>query len=413
MPTVVDFLSRVYNAPPNVLGHFGFLVFNITNVLYLVLIQGYVFGRLQRDTLLKLALVGCLVQAISCSASIYTFNEAISADLLAGVCGIIAHASMNIAHVFVFFHREHRKFVKFGTGCIVVIAIYYMIGLNVHLSDLANGKGASARGMAPTDFFIASTIWQLVAIAKFRFDFTKEEIQYEDDGSRMPRETFMKLLTVIVVLEVISIAFEMSEIWVLAFSFSGFQYSLSVSVMIYVGTLDFMTGGSNAYGDEESDYDKIVDKAYHVGESTNSLINTVGDAKSDYDTIKGNIRHIEESPRDAMSEYDKIIEKIHHAEESLGDGKTDYDEIKETNHDAEESFGDAKSDYDRIMGKIHDVEESLGDRKSDYGTIEEKNHDVEESLRDGKEKKKSYYETIEEKIHHAGEALIDDISRII
>jgi len=329
MPTVVDFLSKVYNAPPNVLGHFGFLVFNITNVLYLVLIQGYVFGRLQRDTLLKLALVGCLVQAISCSASISTFNEvnSISANLIAGVCGIIAHASMDIAHVFLFFRREHGKFIKFGTGCIVVVAIYYMIGLNVHLSDIANGKGASAGGMAPTDFFIASTIWQLVAVIKFRFDFSKKEIQYEDNSSRMPRETFLKLLTVIVVLEVISIAFEMSGIWVLAFAFSGFQYSLSVSIMIYVGTLDFMTGEGSLWGRADAKYHEIHEEGH-------LLISGIREAHKIRDAIEG-----KEKPKTFLGKVEdrvktdlEIGKDVVHLAEDVIHGKEAIDRVKKAAH---------------------------------------------------------------------------------
>jgi len=303
MPTVVDFFSRVYNTPPNVLGHFGFWVFNVVNVLYLVLIQGYVFGRLQRDILLKLALVGCLFQVISCSASIYIFNEenTISANLIGGACGIIAHASMDIAHLFVFFHRDAGKFIKFGTGCTVVVAIYYIIGLNVHMEDIANGKGASARGMAPTDFFIASTIWQLAAVIKFRFDFTKKEIQYEDNSSRMPRETFLKLLTVIVVLEVISIAFEMSGIWVLAFAFSGFQYSLSVSIMIYVGTLDFMTGEGSWLGSERAKINTAKEDT-HLLFTGMKAIGDIGDVL----TGKG---HIEE-------DVEAVKKTVHVAEEA-------------------------------------------------------------------------------------------------
>jgi len=298
MPTVVNFLSRVYDAPPNVLGHFGFLVLNITNVLYLVLIQGYVFGRLQRDPLLKLALIGCLVQVISCSASIYTFNEvnSISANLIAGVCGIIAHASMDVAHVFVFFHRDHGKFIKFGTGCIVVIATYYIIGLNIHLKDFADGKGANARGMTPDGFFIGSTIWQLLAVIKFRFDFTKKEIQYETNSTRMSRETFIKLFTVIVLLEVISIAFEMSEIWVLAFSFSGFQYSLSVSVMIYIGTLDFMTGDGTIWGGLKADYYTGKEDVHLLGKGLKVLkeVNHIGDALKGEEKPKSLLGKLEE-----------------------------------------------------------------------------------------------------------------------
>jgi len=329
MPTVVDFLSRVYNAPPNVLGHFGFWVFNVTNVLYLVLIQGYVFGRLQRDILLKLALVGCLFQVISCSASIYIFNEenTISANLIGGACGIIAHASMDIAHLFVFFHRDAGKFIKFGIGCTVVVAIYYMIGLNVHMEDIANGKGASARGMAPTDFFIGSTILQLLAVIKFRFDFIKKEIQYEDNSSRMPREKFIKLFTVIVVLEVIAIAFEMSGIWVLAFSFSGFQYSLGVSVMIYIGTLDFMTGEGSWWGRADAKYHEIHEEGH-------LLISGIREAHKIGDAIEG-----KEKPKTFLG---KVEDRV----------KTDLEIGKDVVHLAEDAIH-GKEAIDRVVKGAH------------------------------------------------------------
>uniref|UniRef100_A0A7S4SU76 Uncharacterized protein n=1 Tax=Ditylum brightwellii TaxID=49249 RepID=A0A7S4SU76_9STRA len=79
---IVEFFSHKDNleygsdarAAAYLVGHVGFFVFNFVNFFYLLLVEGYIFGRLATNCLAKLAVIGCIFQLFSCFTSIYRYN---------------------------------------------------------------------------------------------------------------------------------------------------------------------------------------------------------------------------------------------------------------------------------------------------------------------------------------------------
>jgi len=332
-----------------VFGLFGSLLFNIANFLYLALVQGFVLGRLQRDPLLKISLIGCLFQV---SRLVY-YIHAMKQSLIAGVCGIIACASMDIAHTFVFFHR-HGKYIRVGAGCFIAIAIYYIVGLNTNLKDLAEGKGAEAKGMAPTDFFNASTVWQLVAVIRFREALKKREI--ESNSSIMSPEKMIKVLLVIVVLEAISIVFLMSDIRVYALCFSGFQHSLSLSVMIYAGTMDFMKGDGTIWGAIKGECNTLRKDARHVGEVMTLIEDVHETVENLEEKVEGDVKHVYDALKGAE---DKVLKDVKHVHEKIEENVHDVEEGKKSfiKHEKDK----IKVAEKRLAGGVHAIEGKIGD----------------------------------------------------
>jgi len=56
------------------LGHYGFLLFNVLNVTYVVLFEGYALGNLRKNFMLQLATVACFSQSVSCYSSLVRYN---------------------------------------------------------------------------------------------------------------------------------------------------------------------------------------------------------------------------------------------------------------------------------------------------------------------------------------------------
>ena len=56
------------------IGHCAFWLLNFLNCSYLILFEGFAFGRLQKNYLSKLSLLACFTQTISCLSSIHRYN---------------------------------------------------------------------------------------------------------------------------------------------------------------------------------------------------------------------------------------------------------------------------------------------------------------------------------------------------
>jgi len=105
--------------------HVMFFMHNFLNVMYLLLIEGIVFGNLRKNRLLRLALCGCTIQALSCMTSIYRFNinDEYGPWAIVGVfTGNAAFAFMQSAVSIVFVATSNNR----GTLWRLLIAAWFM-----------------------------------------------------------------------------------------------------------------------------------------------------------------------------------------------------------------------------------------------------------------------------------------------
>lgn len=102
-----------------VTAHSCFWLFNFLNVLTMVLFQHFVFGRLGKNYLSKLAVVGCFGQVVSCTSSIWRNDHHDASNIVAGCyigCGVGAIASffMNIVALHLFLVHKCRGSFELG-----------------------------------------------------------------------------------------------------------------------------------------------------------------------------------------------------------------------------------------------------------------------------------------------------------
>lgn len=151
-------------------GHYGYFLVNCLNILGLVVFEGLIFGRLQKNYLVKLSLGACIFQVTSCICSIWRYNimdEYNRSIVVPGtILSVIAYAITDVSYLYLSAPNS-EKFVKIGTLFFIVVAVVqsYLAFLDpfeyirpfVGLSQiygivaLFQGKSAFAKGTIKID----------------------------------------------------------------------------------------------------------------------------------------------------------------------------------------------------------------------------------------------------------------------
>lgn len=106
-------------------GHYGYFLVNCLNIMGLVIFEGLIFGRLQKNYLSKVSLAACIFQVVSCICSIWRYNimdEYNRSIVIPGtVLSVIAYTLTDVSYLYLCAPNS-GKFVKIGTLILIVVA---------------------------------------------------------------------------------------------------------------------------------------------------------------------------------------------------------------------------------------------------------------------------------------------------
>ena len=230
-----------------VVSHVIFCMFNILNLIYLILFEAFTFRRLGKNHLLKLAFFACFLQMTSCFTSIHRYNihEEYGVYAKIGVVtGLAAYVPFNTADLHLIFQRN-TKAIRAGIffWIVVVIAIGYI--------SLTNWD--AIRFDIFRTFIGISTFFHLVALIIGHRSFKHGSISI--DESIISKETMLRMFKVLIawdtIVLVVNVAFKKP---IFIYPGTGSTYTVMVIAMTFVGRMDFMTseglGNSDLVGTE-------------------------------------------------------------------------------------------------------------------------------------------------------------------
>lgn len=227
---------------PFLLGHSGFLLFNLINVFYVLVVHGYVLRRLQKNFLMKMALVACTVQVFSCLCSIHRYNINDEFGLWAhysNAFGLTAFAILNciILHVFLNANR-HNYFHKLKVGYVTVGATLW-----IALAMAAWTVGRIHWETEDFKFFriyiSLSTAHQLFSYILVLRAFSKGTVGLPQDFP-VSNQMVQRVLLSAIFLVLLAIGGAASAMPVFQYPATGLTYTVMVMVVSFVGEMDFM-----------------------------------------------------------------------------------------------------------------------------------------------------------------------------
>jgi len=223
------------------IGHFGFWFFNFLNVSYLILFEGFAFGRLHKNYLSKLSLLAAFTQMISCCSSIHRYNTNDEYGFwghFSTVAGLLAYTSFNIAFIYLCFNRNYPKFVGIGSAFWVVMDIACFV--------LGYIKWEEAPFVYFRIFIGVSTVWHIIAMISGYRAHKRGDIQI--DASIISPGDLNKLFGVCIFLDVVALMIAPTGLPVFTYAVTGMTFTVMTILMVFVGRMDFMQDSSPVEG---------------------------------------------------------------------------------------------------------------------------------------------------------------------
>jgi len=245
MPAILNFLTHKSDYPEGnefrntayMIGHCGFWLVNFLNCSFLILFEGFAFGRLQKNYLSKLSLIACFTQTLSCLSSIYRYNinEELGVWGIFGTgAGLLAFTPFNITYLYLIFYNN-KKFVGYG------IAVWLIVGAACFAITLMNWTEKDFTYFRW--YTAASTMYHIVAMIIGLMAHKKGDINI--DASIISHANMNKVFGVCIVLELSSLMLASQGYPILTYPGTGFTYTVMTVLMIFVGRMDFMQKGAN------------------------------------------------------------------------------------------------------------------------------------------------------------------------
>jgi len=227
------------------LSHFGFLLFNVMNVAYLLLIEGYALGKLQTNVLSKIALVGCACQVLSCITSIHRFNINDEYGRPIGIesafFGLLAYFFMNSAVTHLYLHGFSNRLTLWKIGTVAWFAL--------SLFAFVMGRNNWDDSDQPFRYFryivASSKIFWAGGVGYTSYSLKKGTINI-DPSSIMSTDSMVKVFNVLTCGTALSFAMMTFLGPIFTYPPTGLCYTCIVIAMKFGGEMDFMKASNGA-----------------------------------------------------------------------------------------------------------------------------------------------------------------------
>lgn len=243
--------------------HIIFCTFNVLNVMYIVLYEGYVHGHLKHNTLLKVALLGCFTQVFSCFSSIHRYNindEYGFYGKFGTVTGLLAFFFMNVGYLFIWFHKNYQRFLSIGIlfWAVVVLGCAYFT-----LKDWDEIHFDIFRV-----FIAVSILYQVIAITLAMVAHKRGDIHISK--SILSHAKMNKLFLVSIFLDALGLIFNgVAKMPMVSYPATGLTFSVFVILGGYVGRMDYMTGSEEEGGGTDGETNPLA------GDGSSPIYNAV------------------------------------------------------------------------------------------------------------------------------------------
>lgn len=218
------------------LAHCGFFMFNFLNVCCILLFHGFVLQLLSHNFLMKMALLTCFGQMISCLCSIHRYNTNDEYGYWAHasvLTGLVTYTFFNFVmlHVFLNHHRNQSIYMPLGMFIWIVLAtLCWVAGReNWETDDFYYFR----------NFISLSTAFQFVSYILVLRAFSKAEIRL-NGGSPVSNVVVTRLLIIAIGLVLLAVACALTAMPIFQYPATGMTFSVMVIVVSLVGEMDFM-----------------------------------------------------------------------------------------------------------------------------------------------------------------------------
>lgn len=237
---------------PFLLGHSGFLMFNLINIFYILVFHGYVLRRLKNNFLMKMALLACIVQVFSCLCSIHRYNINDEFGLWAhysNAFGLSAFAILNFIILHIFLNANRNKYFHFNPFDMELFEKlkvgYVTVGATIWtaLAMAAWTIGRINWEMEDFKFFriyiSLSTAHQLLSYILVLRAVHKGKVGLPEDFP-VSNEILKRVLISAIGLVLLAIGGASTAMPVFQYPATGLTYTVMVIVVSFVGEMDFM-----------------------------------------------------------------------------------------------------------------------------------------------------------------------------
>lgn len=229
--------------------HFGFLLFNVINVVCILLFHGILLKSLSRNFLIRMGGIACFLQIFSCLCSIhrYTINDEYGYWAHpSNFFGLIAYAFFNIVIWHVLLNR-HR------TDLLIKIGSCFWAALSILTWFITRAFWASDDFKYFRLFVAVSTIHQFCAYASFWWEFRKGTIQFPEYVPAS-KDFVSGTMIAAMVFIILGLIFAASGLIILVYPATGMTFTVMAVVMSLVGEINFKKqyDGDNTSGEDQS-----------------------------------------------------------------------------------------------------------------------------------------------------------------
>jgi len=228
------------------LGHYGFWLFNVVHVLYLIFVEGYALRTLKKNRLHQNLVAACFVQILSCTCSLirYNTNDEFSVwGKLGTLTGCIALYFLCAAVTPIFFlnSNESVKWEKIISWITAILFTTVMFGTYIKWED--NIPTRAFVYFQP--FVVLTTVYHTGAYGYAWYNLKKDTITI--DPSIIGKEEFQRLLIVLVCANVLilTIKIVLAFPWAL-YAITGATYTNVIVFTKYAWQLKRSPSPSNS-----------------------------------------------------------------------------------------------------------------------------------------------------------------------
>lgn len=223
-----------------VIAHSGFFFFNFVNIWCILLFHGWVLRRLSHNFLMKVALLACIGQMMSCLCSIHRYNTNDEFGYWAHVSvltGLVGYSFFNyvILHVFL---NANRKASIYGIGY-KTLGIAFWIAMAIACWVIGSERWEEDNFKHFRSYISGSTAFQLLSYISVLRAVCKGTVSLKQDVE-VSMDVVKRVLVAAIGLILFAIACAFSGCPIFQYPATGMTFSVMVVVVAVVGEMDFM-----------------------------------------------------------------------------------------------------------------------------------------------------------------------------
>lgn len=231
-----------------VLAHYGFIMFNLLNVFWIIGFEGYIFRNLSRNILHQIVLVGCISQVLSCASSLirYNINDEFGHWAVIGtVTGNASFFFLNSA-VSVVFVKGIGGSDRRQTVWKIISGFWFVYTTASSIISTIWWDTVRFEYFRPT--VPISIVYAVIAMSYCLVRFQKCTMTI--DPSVIAKDTMERLLKILIGLNIISFALMSQRMTLFLYPLTGWTFTVCVIFTKYAGQIEVVRSNPTGEGSD-------------------------------------------------------------------------------------------------------------------------------------------------------------------